>query len=101
MNTTSETTTDLDVIRKHGHRFTWGYVTEIYDIGPYTIAKYRDNNGENIRFHVYVDGKCTSNSCHTLEGALLLAMARKHLEVNEARYMAMGACKLLGIKEGT
>jgi hypothetical protein len=97
-----ERTTDLDVIRKHRARFTWGSVQEIHDIGPYTIVEYisrnRDKEDETC-FHVYVDGKNTSSSTSTLEGAMILAIAHKHLEVNEARYMAMAACKILGVKE--
>lgn len=93
-----ERTTDLEVIRKHKGSFTWGPILGIHDIGPYTIVEFEPRTRGGVSFHVYVDGKCTNNSTATLEGALLLAMARKHLEPNEARFMAMGACKLLGIK---
>ena len=95
-----ERTTDLDVIRKHRARFTWGSVQEIHDIGPYTLVEYISRDGkEETSFHVYVDGKSTSNSASTLEGAMILAIAKKHLELNEDRYMAMAACKVLGVKE--
>jgi hypothetical protein len=99
-------TTDLDIVRKNPRLFTWGTVVKIHDVGSsYTVIEYQHHR--DTRFHVYVDGQCTSNSCHTLEGALLLAIegalllaiGRKHLEVNEARFMAMAATKLLGIKE--
>lgn len=93
------TSTELSVIRKYPHRFTWGSIDKIHDIGPYTIVEYKTRESAEIAFHVYVDEKNTSSSTATLEGALLLAIARKHLEVNTARYMAMGACKLLGVNE--
>ena len=95
-----ERTTDLEAIRNHKAKFTWGVILKVHDVGPYTIVEYEDRNDRTTKFHVYVDGKATNNSTSTLEGALMLAMARKHLEPNEARFMAMGACKLLGIKDG-
>jgi hypothetical protein len=95
------TTTDLIAVRERPGLFTWGAVRKIHDIGPYTLIEYTDKQRDNTVFHVYVDGKCTSQGAATIEGGLLIAMARKHLEANEARYMALGACKLLGIKEET
>lgn len=86
-------TTDLEAVRKDRYRFTWGYASEIYDVGPYTIVEAKEH------FHVYVDGKNTGVSALTLDGALILAIAHKHLEKNEARYMAMAAAKVLGVKE--
>lgn len=91
------TTTDLEAIRKTPSLFTWGRINQIHDIGSYTIVEYEDRTTKETSFHVYVDGRSTHNSTGTIEGALLIGMARKHLEVNEARYMAMGAAKLLGI----
>lgn len=94
-------TTDLDIVRKHRARFTWGSVQDIHDIGPYTIVEYViAREGKEITlFHVYVDGKATDSSTSTLEGALILAIANRHLEINEARYMAMASCKILGVKK--
>lgn len=93
-------TTDLDIVRKERSRFTWGTVLEVHDVGRYTIIEYRQrDNEEAIFFHVYVDGKSTSNSTTSLDGALLIAIAMSNLEPNEARYMAMGASKLLNVKE--
>lgn len=48
---------------------------------------------------MYVDGKSTHTSSGTLDGAILIAVASRNLEVNEAFYMAIMACKLLGINE--
>lgn len=93
-------TTELNVVREFPQRFTWGKVTKFHEIGPYTIVEYTDRFHQGVpAFHVYVDGECTSSSASTLEGALILAIAKKHLEANEARYMAMAACKLMGIPE--
>lgn len=93
-----ERTTDLNIVRNRPSTFTWGKVQHIHEIGPYQIVEYEDRHDRQVSFHVYVDGKCTNTSAGSLEGALLLAIARKSLEVNEARYMAMGAAKLLGVK---
>ncbi len=93
-----ERTTDLEVIRNRPRAFTWGTVLKVHDIGPYTIVEFQHRE-EGVAFHVYVDGKDTSNSTSTLESGLIYAIARKNLEVNEARWMAIGARKLLGLKE--
>lgn len=97
-----QTTTDLEAIRKTPLRFTWGTITKFHEVGPYTLVEYMDRlNRDETAFHIYVDGKCTSTSAATLEGAIVLAIARKHLEANEARYMAKASIKLLGVKEET
>jgi hypothetical protein len=36
----SNTTTDLEILRKEPQRFTWGKIDEIIDVGEYTIVKY-------------------------------------------------------------
>ena len=75
----------------------WGVVHAIHEIGSYTIVEYTGpNDGAEHRFHPYVDGQDTNHSEHTLEAALLLAMARKNLEPNRANYMADAAEQLLG-----
>ena len=94
-----ERTTDLEVIRNHRGQFTWGTIQKVHDLGPYTIVEYENRTDRQVLFHVYVDGKSTGNATTTLEGAILLAIGRKHLEANTARYMAQGACKLLGVNE--
>ena len=96
-----KTTTDLAEIREYPSRFTCGDVTKIHDIGPYTLVEYTRPCDDVCRFHksfyIYVDGESTSASQGTLEGALLIAISRKNLEPNLARYMAIGAAKLLGV----
>lgn len=94
-----DTTTDLEIIRKSPRRFTWGKIDKIHDIGPYTIVEYTDKSTKCPTFHVYVDGKCTGTSTTTFDGALLIAIGRKNLEANEARWMSIAAGKLLGVKE--
>jgi hypothetical protein len=92
-------TTDLNLLRKTPNHFTWGHIRAIHDIGPYTIIEYTSAGSGIRQFHVYVDGKDTSTATLSLEGALVEAIARKSLadNPNTARYMAIGACKLLGI----
>ena len=77
------TTTDLAPIRKNPRLFTWGTISKFHEIGPYTLVEYVNKQRGGTVFHVYIDGKCTSTSAATLEGGLLIAMARKHLEVND------------------
>lgn len=75
-------TTDLDKIRK-GEPFTWGAVTEIIDVGPYTILRYQSsdiNRGE--MFHGYVDGQDTHISSTSLDEILTQCIARKHEGLN-------------------
>jgi len=91
------TTTDLTTIRNLRRTFTWGKISKIHDIGSYSIVEYIDDATKDVLFHVYVDGKNTHTTSETLERALVLAIAHKNLEVNLARFMAIGANKLLGI----
>lgn len=95
-----ETTTDLRIIIKSPRLFTWGKVVQIQEMGSYTIVEYKDHLTDATKFHVYVDGRDTSNSTPTLEGALVMAIAIKHLDSSEASHMARGACKLLGVNAG-
>lgn len=107
-------TTDLQIISSQPHRFTWGRIRKFIHVGPYyTFVEYlvhpspRDFEGAGpgeqpepyVNFHVYVDGKDQAHSANTLEGALLIAMARKHLDPNTARYMAEAAGKILGLSK--
>jgi hypothetical protein len=83
-------------------------VEQIHDIGHrYTIIQYfskplpdRDNPSPACKtsFHIYVDGESTSCSENTLEKALIHAIAYAHLEINEARWMAIAAEKALNLK---
>lgn len=102
----ADKTTDITPIRTFPRRFSWGTVIQIHDVGPsYTIVEFLPiRRGEEVTeqehlFHVYVDGKDCCVSTTTLDGALILAMSRKNLEPNKGRYMAMAACKLLGVNE--
>jgi hypothetical protein len=93
-------TTDLKIVREHPARFTWGKVFKITDISVYTIvAFYPTDEPTKTLFHVYVDGDDMSNSCDTIETALLYGMAVKNLgDGNEAGSMARAAAKILGLK---
>lgn len=100
-------TTDLATIRTWGSAFTWGMVLTIHDIGRYTIVKYapRDmgvgkdrthiNPDREPEYHIYVDGKDTSQGAKTLESALVCAIA--HATVAPHTPMASAACKLLNL----
>ena len=93
-----ERTTDLAVIRHTPGAFTWGDVVDIHDIGLYSLIEYTDHHDRKTGFHVYVDGHSTNNTFPTMDEAILFAIARKNLEPNEARFMAIGATKLLNVK---
>lgn len=74
----SNTTTDLEILRKEPHRFTWGKIDEIIDVGEYTIVKYTAHGAlKETLFSIYVNGnsKASSRHCRTLDGALLYAIA--------------------------
>jgi hypothetical protein len=90
------TTTDLKTLKTDPNsEFTWGKILKFHELGPYTIIEYLFDGGHN--FHPYVDGRSLSSATTTLEGAILLAIGHKNLGPNEGRYMAKGACKLLGV----
>lgn len=102
-------TTDLQEVRSSPGRFTWGKVWAIHSIGRYTFVEYfgrayKDGHptGEDETkpsFHIYVDGKSTSKSASSIESALIHAIALGKLEANEARWMVIGALKLLELVE--
>jgi hypothetical protein len=100
------TTTDLDIIRKYPNRFTWGKVTKITDVGPYTIVEFTAlkksvlmKGRAPIEFHIYVDEKDTSTGAMNFDEALLLAISIRHLgKGTYASHMAVAAVKILGIK---
>ena len=73
----SNTTTDLEILRKEPQRFTWGKIDEIIDVGEYTIVKYASGTLKETFFSVYVNGKSTSTSTRSLDGALLYAIAHR------------------------
>jgi hypothetical protein len=97
-----EKTTDLNVIRNNPKRFTWGKIAKIHDVGRYTIVEYEGNMPEDKDrpcYHVYVDEKDVNNGAETLEGALIIAIAKgTKMEINESTHMAKAACKLLGVE---
>jgi|SRR6478752_4867938 len=98
-------TTDLEEVRKRPSRFTWGKVIGIHTIGRYTFVEYFGRAYENGHptggdetkpsFHVYVDGRSTSQSAGSIESALILAIALGKLEVNHAGHMATACLKIL------
>ncbi len=99
-------TTDLDKLRE-GAKFTWGKVVHFHSIGRYEFVEYYGREYKDSRptgeldatttFHIYVDGKSTSSGAKSIEEAMVIAVALGKLEVNAARWMAIGACKLLEI----
>lgn len=101
MNT--ETTTDIEKItrrwtRNENPRFTWGEVTGIHTVGEhYTIVEFISRHSKETEFHLYVDDKDMSRSTKTFDEALVNCIALKNLGINEARWMAEAASKLLGV----
>lgn len=99
-----QSTTDLEVIRKDPQLFTWGRITKIEDIGPYTLAHYIEapmGNGPGGKrlIHLYVDGKSTNTSYTTLDGALVAGVAfRNCSNVNEGGWAATMAARVLKVK---
>lgn len=94
--------TDLEEVRRSPGRFAWGRVVAFHEIGRYTLIEYQRLSDEldvKTAFHVYVDGKSTSQSASSIESALIHAIALGKLEVNSARWMVIGALKLLELVE--
>jgi hypothetical protein len=96
--------TDFKDVLDNPKSFTWGHVTNTYQLDYIGIVESRQESGgvPNFvstmnTFHVYVDGKDTSRSSKTLEGAILIAIGHKHLEQNHADQMARAAVKLFGL----
>ncbi len=98
-------TTDLEEVRRSPGRFTWGKVVAFHNIGRYTFVEYYGRAYKNghptgemeimSTFHIYVDGKSTSNSAASLESALIHAIALGKLEVNHANHMTTACLKIL------
>jgi len=100
----NERTSDLALLRK-GANYTWGKLVKIHDLGPrYSVVEFHPNpktpyveaEEKPVEYTAYVDGKQAAGSL-TIEGAILICIGYGSLEPNEARFMAMGAAKLLGI----
>lgn len=83
-------TTDLKIIRREIHRFTWGEIVNLHEVGEYTIAEYhpwkRDGvlvkSGEPDRkvteFHGWVNEEDTSHSWMSLDDALAGLISYKY-----------------------
>jgi len=74
--------------------FVWGVVVEVHEVGPYSIVEHLDKEDHRI-FHPYVEGRDTNCGCTTIEGALLQAMAVKHIGHNTD--FSFLACRALGV----
>lgn len=78
-------------VKMENTKFSWGLVIDTINVEGYTFKKYHpyknDTFGrpegpedrEKVLYHVYVDGKDTNVSTHTLEGAMLVAISRRTL----------------------
>jgi hypothetical protein len=77
-----------------GRKFPWGTIRETHEIGPYSIVEFADRAGD-VAYHVYVACKDASVSAWTLDGALLLAIAKRAGDTGAAKYMA----RLIGIHD--
>ena len=83
-----ERTTNLAKL-KNGATFTWGKVVQFFNIGPYTILQYNpwkaegceifvDEPSDEFEYHVWIDEKDTSRGYHSLESAIVGAIAYKY-----------------------
>jgi phosphosulfolactate phosphohydrolase-like enzyme len=76
-------TTDIKELRSGHGVFTWGKITEWFDVGQYAIAQYLDEHNE-VGFHVWVSGVDTSTSYASLDSALAGAIAYRAEGPNHA-----------------
>lgn len=71
-------------------RFPWGEVVAVYEIGPYAIVEFYRNRPDNakddwateISFHLWVDGKDTNHSYHSLDHALVAGVVKRNEDRN-------------------
>lgn len=106
----TNSTTDLTILRTAPHRYTWGKVIKVHDVGSYSIVEYEPDGfaiygtsiGHQARmFAIYVNGEHLAYSSKTFDGALVvvIAAARGGRE-NNSQYllnMADAAMKVLGV----
>ena len=91
-------TTDLEVIRKRPHLYTWGEVIKIHEIGEYAVVE--SKREDEIHFSSYVDGICCGCSSDTLDGAILNCFSYKYEGLNsQFPYYAYHMLRM-GEKEG-
>lgn len=89
------TTTALSKVRDNRSSYTWGEIRKFHEIGRYTIIEYKHRDENKTLFAVYVDGEDQSQSCETLDQAIIAAVASAH--VSNSGAMALAACKILNL----
>ncbi len=89
------TSTDLHVLHAKPGRYTWGKIVKFHAIGDYTVIEYT-HDGQTF-FAPYVEERDLGTSAPTLDQALLLAIAGKHLPSSAITGRAEAAAVLLGI----
>lgn len=91
-------TDELETLRKEPHRFSKGKIKEFIDVGEYTIVKF--TAGETVAsFTAYVNGKSTSTVTHSLDGALLLAIAYRTQPRHYAHMLAIAMGRIVNLKD--
>lgn len=103
------------VLAPNERPFPWGPIQRTHHIGRYDIVEYiRDNSKlhflpeeeERVRkehgatfYHAYVDGQDTSRSFHSLEAAIVDAIAHAHDGINTKAGTYF--CRMIGLTDAT
>lgn len=81
------------------NKFTWGKVLRVHEIGEYKIVEYDEYENTvtkeltgDIRFHAFLGERDLSRCSHTLDEALIQAIASKYDEDRAVPYIM----KMLG-----
>jgi hypothetical protein len=101
-----ERTTDLNVLRKSPHLFSWGEAVKLYEFGDYAVLEYHPWAVRNSRvligepltlecYHAWANGRDTGQSYHAFEGAIAGAMAYKWDGPNSQAGKLF--CRMIGI----
>lgn len=101
-------TTDLAVLRKKPHLYTWGTILRFHEIGSYVIIEHENSQHPKSNaparaeklFAAYLLGKDLGRSSTTLAGALLICIAQHygpHGRRGDCDANARAAAKLLDV----
>jgi hypothetical protein len=91
-------TTDLEEL-KNGAPYTWGKLIKIHEIGDYAIVEAlwydRTNKVSEVKYHSYVNKKCTGHAFSSLDEALIYAISYKYDGLNTKADLYF--CRSVGI----
>jgi hypothetical protein len=84
-------------IQGKSHRWPWGHVYKVLEIGPYSIVKFRRNKPDSAEsdwkpetgFSTFVNGRRTGHSYESLDAALIACVVFRREEINHGMSAAL------------